>query len=639
MLLSCGCSSANFVALRSSPLNPLAQQLGLGTRKGPQPSERTEQFLRRYDLAFDAKADPRALLTSVQQVLNHEPSHEGLYAAAELSYIGGLKLQADKHVDDARRLYGAAVAHAYLYLLDPRFDHGRNAFDPQFRQGCDVYNASLEAVLRILRSQGGLHPGATHRFESCGQTWDVSVAVRDVLWHDADVGRIEFVSDYANTGLQNTHHTYGLGVPLIVVRNNQQHQDPAEKYYAPGLAFPMTAFVRLMPEDTSADQSHHRAVIELHDPLTATEVTVDELRVPLETDLSVPLAYCLDDPAFQKLDQPTLGLLRPNSTAALTGLYMIEPYQPNKIPVLMIHGLWSSPVTWMEMFNDLQASRELRENYQFWFYVYPTGQPFWQSAAQLRQTLATLRTTLDPEHRSVALDQMVLVGHSMGGLVARLQTLDSGDDFWRLVSTAPLPKLKADPGERGVLAETYFFGPNPAIRRVITIATPFRGSAISNGTTQWIGRKLISISDVVTQRDQQLRRDNPGLIGTPSLIDVSTSIDSLSPQSAILPVMLSVPQGPWVKYHNVVGKLTQKDWVGRLSGETDGDGVVPLASAHLPGAASELVVPAAHQDVQRHPLTILEVRRILLEQAAELRQNPYGPPRVLEAARPETMLR
>ena len=387
-ILCCGCSSSSYVALRGSPLNPLTPTLGLGTWKGAKPSGGTEQFLRRYDLAFDPKADPRGLLLSVQNVLNREPTHDGLYAAAELAYIGGLKLQADKNLDDARRLYGAAVAHAYLCLLDPRFAEGRNAFDPQFRQGCDIYNASLEAVLRILRDQGGLHPGATYTIESCGQTWDINVAVRESLWHDADVGRIEFVSDYAITGLQNTYHTYGLGVPLIVVRNNHQRLDPADKYYAPGLAFPMTAFVRLLPDTSPAAGGHHQAVIELHDPLTATEVGVDELRVPLETDLSTPLAYCLDDPAFQKLDQPTLGLLRPNSTATLTGLYMLEPYQPNKIPVLMIHGLWSSPVTWMEMFNELQASRELRENYQFWFYVYPTGQPFWQSAAQLRQDLA-----------------------------------------------------------------------------------------------------------------------------------------------------------------------------------------------------------------------------------------------------------
>jgi len=641
-----GCAASSFVTQRGAPLNPLGLQLSLDSSQGPKPSPRTEQFLRRYDLTFDPKADPRGLLTGVQQVLNREPAPEGLYAAAELAYLGGIKLQAQKQPDDAGKLYGAAVAHAYQFLLDPRFADNRNAFDPQFRQGCDVYNSSLEAVLRILRNQGGLRPGATHTIESCGQVWEISVAVRGGLWRDEDIGRIEFVSDYAITGLQNTHHTYGLGVPLIVVRNNHERHDGAEQYYAPGLAFPMTAFVRLVPDENppaapagaggtgpAVGGNRHRAVIELYDPLSATEVAVDDRRVPLETDLSTPLAYCLDDPAFQRLDQPTLGLLRPNSQQALTGLYMLEPYQPNKIPVLMIHGIWSSPVTWMEMFNDLHASRELRDNYQFWFYVYPTGQPFWDSAAQLRQTLATLRATLDPEHRSVALDQMVLVGHSMGGLIAWLQTLDSGNDFWRLVSTAPPAMLRTDPAVRDSLAATYFFQPNPSIRRVITIATPFRGSEISNGTTQWIGRKLISFSEQVVQGQQQLRHDNPALFGKQSLIDVSTSIDSLSPQSSILPVMLSVPEGPWVTYHNIVGRLPQQDWLGRVSGEGVGDGIVPLTSSHLAIAASELVVPAAHQDVQRHPLTILEVRRILLQQAAELRQNPFGPPRVLTAER------
>ena len=174
---------------------------------------------------------------------------------------------------------------------------------------------------------------------------------------------------------------------------------------------------------------------------------------------------------------------------------------------------------------------------------------------------------------------------------------------------------------------------------MITIATPFRGSSVSNNTTQWLGRKLISLSDAVTQGQQRLRRDNPGLFDQASLIDVSTSIDSLSPRSPILPVMLTVPQGPWVTYHNVVGKLPQKDWLGRISGEGDGDGVVPLESAHLAGAESELLVLAAHQDVQRHPLTILEVHRILLEQAAELRQNPLGPPRVWNAERADAVRR
>jgi hypothetical protein len=155
---------------------------------------------------------------------------------------------------------------------------------------------------------------------------------------------------------------------------------------------------------------------------------------------------------------------------------------------------------------------------------------------------------------------------------------------------------------------------------------------VSNETTQWIGRKLISFSKGVIVGTQELRVANPGLLADPSLLDVTTSIDSLSPRSPILPVMLRTPRGPWVTYHNIVGRLPQRDWLGRVAG--DGDGVVPFASAHLDDVASELVVPAAHMDVHRHPLAVLEVRRILLEQAAELRQNPYGPPRTAAVAPP-----
>ena len=123
---------------------------------------------------------------------------------------------------------------------------------------------------------------------------------------------------------------------------------------------------------------------------------------------------------------------------------MVEPFDPNRIPVVMVHGLWSSPTTWMEMFNDLRAFPEIRSRYQFWFFLYPTGQPFWTSAAQLRDTLAEVRQTLDPQLQNPNLDQMVLVGHSMGGLVSQLQTLESGDDFWRIVSDKPFEELQAD---------------------------------------------------------------------------------------------------------------------------------------------------------------------------------------------------
>ena len=127
---------------------------------------------------------------------------------------------------------------------------------------------------------------------------------------------------------------------------------------------------------------------------------------------------------------------------------MLEPYQPGKIPVVLVHGLLSSPLTWTPLFNDLRADPELRERFQFWFYFYPTGNPYLATAADLRRDLDRAAGRPRPaEHRTRPSTSMVLVGHSMGGLVSKLLTVDSGDDFWKLVSDRPFDDLKLQPGD------------------------------------------------------------------------------------------------------------------------------------------------------------------------------------------------
>ena len=166
--------------------------------------------MRSYDLAYDPKAPPRTLLVAVQRILDREPTADGMYAAAELAYIGGKNLQAQKDSSGVLKLYGAAVTHAYLYLLDPRYAEGRDPFDPQFRQGCDVYNGALEAALRAC-DQGALRPGVKQTIESSGQRWEINIVVRGGLWRDEDFGRVEFVSDYETKGLHNAISHVRLG--------------------------------------------------------------------------------------------------------------------------------------------------------------------------------------------------------------------------------------------------------------------------------------------------------------------------------------------------------------------------------------------------------------------------------------------
>jgi pimeloyl-ACP methyl ester carboxylesterase len=653
VIVIAGCSTTKWVSVRSTPRNPLSDALGLVTRTGPKPTERTLQLLRRYDLEDD-QGDKPALLAELTEINRREPNRENLYALAELAYVGAKRAEVAMQQDQALELYGSAVLFSYQYLFDENYPTASNEFDPQFRRACDLYNGALESTLRIAQAQGALRPGTTRTVQTANHACEIEIVLKSKGWHAEDFDRVEFVSDYEVHGLRNHYHNFGLGVPLIAVRKHHEDMDPREQFYPPDLSFAVTAFMRL---ETEAERQQHaagdvipasatdaaapsrtgdlktpgggatlHAVLELRDPLEATHIDPAVGDAPLETDLSTPLAFFLSQPAFDDNRVSTYGLLHPEEADKLTGLYMLEPFDPEKIPVVMVHGLWSSPVTWMEMFNDLRSDPAIRNHYQFWFYLYPSGQPFWFSAARMREDLAHMRAALDPQRQAPALDQTVLVGHSMGGLVSKLQTVDSGNEFWRTLSDKPFSELQADPEIRDDLAEAFFFDPNPSIRCVITIGTPHRGSDFSNNLTKWLGRKLIDVPSKIMQGRSQLVTRNPDYFLPAAPLNITNAIDSLSPKSPILPVLLAAPTAKWVKYYNIVGQAPRDGFTSTaamwLAGE--GDGVVSLASAQLEGVAAQEVVPADHQMVHRHPQSILAVRKILRQHLVDLKTFPYG---------------
>lgn len=649
-----GCASkSEWVKVRDTPKNPLAGTLDLVSPGGPKPTARTIQLLRRYDLSGDLKGDRAALLSRLEEIQRREPDREHEYAMAEIAYITATqaeKLQRQK----ALEFYGTALTHAYRYLFEfgnHAVDHDRmaingerpstarvglNPYDPQFRGASDLYNQSLEGMLRLVRQEGELRPGMSRIVKTSSHSCSFEVLMCDASWKSDEIERLEFVSDYKVQGLRNHYHTYGLGVPLIAVRCSRDPQDSADDYYPPNVCFPLTAFLRVDRPTRAAsragrdgspslttDPAAPRFVLELHNPLERDSIEVARRSVPLEADLSTPLAYFLNQPQFQDAELSTKGLLNPGEARSLQGLYMLEPFDPDKMPVVMVHGLWSSPITWMEMYNDLRSDPLVRQHYQFWFYLYPTGQPFWISATQMREDLALMRRKLDPNRQDPALDQMVLVGHSMGGLVSKLQTVESEEAFWHTMSDRPFGELQADPEEVQSLAGTFYFRPNPSVRRVVTLGTPHRGSPFANGVTRWAGGKLITLPKKMLDGRDRLIAQNRGFFRDGAPLDIKTSIDSLSPDSPVLPVLLTASPGPWVAYHNVVGQNPDPGWEKYLVG--DGDGVVSLSSARLDEMRqlqSQIIVPADHAGVHRHPQSVLEVRRVLFEQVAELQAFP-----------------
>src|SRR6185436_4054956 len=221
------------------------------------------------------------------------------------------------------------------------------------------------------------------------------------------------------------------------------------------------------------------------------------------------------------------------------------------------------------------------------------------------------RQKLDPGGQNANLDQMVLVGHSMGGLVSKLQTLESGDDFWNILSDKPFSELKATDEDREKLARVVYFHPNPAVKRVITIGTPHHGSDFANDYTRLIGRRFITLPQMLTDLTNKLVVGNPGFFKNTEMLTTTTSIDSLAPDDPIFPVMITAQKGPDVKYHNIVGRIDRSGFFKQWT--EDGDGIVSYKSAHLEEVMSERPVTADHLGVHRHPLATLEVRRILIE--------------------------
>ena len=593
------------------------------------PSQRTALLLRRYDLEEANLNSPDKVILWLHQLTQDRPSLEEVHALAELAEKQARWSSSTGDTQRATRMYATAIIHAYQFLFDNNLNIARNAYDPQFRSICDIYNRSLESLLRTIIAEKNFGNGFEATIGTVEHGIQLTVKV-DGRWTDQSFERFELVSDYKISGFESEHRTYGLGVPLIAVRKGTQHQDTAfEKYYPPELTIPLTAFLHLSKNNSasgatddavdSGQPTVHTAVLSLYDPLEKTYATTGNVTVPLESDLTTPLAYGLKDPLVNKGLLATASLLDAEFAPESYGMFMIEPYDPKKIPVVMVHGLWDGPTTWAHMINDLRANRDLHDNYQFWFYSYPTAQPFWVSANQFRRDLRAIRSEVDPERVNPVMDEMVLIGHSMGGLISTLQTIDSGDRFWNIVSDRPIVDLKGDPETLAALEEMFYFKSNPSVKNLITLATPFKGSDFANRATQWISQRLITLPTLITNDFEKLAIQNSDILKDPYFLTRSNSIDSLATTNPMFQVIAETEFPKHLGVHNIVGRLDKKSVFNRQPVEKSdvGDGVVALSSGVCVKANSQVFVAAEHSKLHQQPGSILEVRRLLLEQLAE----------------------
>ncbi|MBY0528209.1 MAG: hypothetical protein K2R98_32740 [Gemmataceae bacterium] len=584
-------------------------------------SPRTRQTLRRWDLEPLYRSNPSEAYARMQAAAVQSADPEIVFALAEVSYLFGKQIEQHSCLD-ACGYYYLCAGYSYHYLFDDR-PQPPSPYDPRFRLACDLYNTGLSKCIHAAQRAGRLDPRQVlHLPTTDSKGFTLSVQHHGFAWKPEEFGPLLLCSDYEVIGLANQYRSYGLGVPLIGTRV-ARNKTAGPAVYPREVSFPVTAFFRF--EGSLADLSQRRAGrLELHNPLTVQSVTVHGNPIPLETDLTTPLAYFLSRTDLEGIEYA--GFLRPDKVEHRSGIYMFEPYQPGKIPVVMVHGLLASPLTWSVMFNDLRADPVLRERYQFWFYLYPTGNPYLEAAADLREDLNQVRATCDPAGTDPALDHMVFVSHSMGGLVSKLLTVNSGDAFWHLVSNEPLNDLKAKPAVRTDLQRLFFFDRQPGVERVVFLGTPHRGSKLSPSVPGRLAAHLVELPKTLRNAAQDLMDENPQA----AMRGLSNSVDLLAPASPALEVLAARPRLPEVHYHSIIGQApcdsTLRE-IGFLLGQDErySDGVVPYASAHLDGVDSEIVVDADHNQIHRHPLAVLEVRRILLEHLRQVQTtNPVA---------------
>lgn len=351
-----------------------------------------------------------------------------------------------------------------------------------------------------------------------------------------------------------------------------------------GYLEPITAVMSFDGVKNSKGPRH--ASITGYDPTYLSKVKLGETEYPLAADFTAPIVEQTYD--INEITIALSGLLHPGVLDSR--LILLEPYDPERIPILLVHGLNSHPRMWKDVINDLRADPKLRGRYQFMLFYYPTGWPISYSAMRLREELTALEQLVGSPKK------MVLVGHSMGGLLSRMQVIEPGRKIWDEQFGKDADRLYEKLPANHLVKRNLTFSADPNIGREIYICTPHRGSGLADKSLTTYFIKLLKLPTTITSAFIDL----PG-----NLIDRGqlTSVAGLSPSNPLFKALDQIPIK--VPHHSIIGDR------GRGDSPDSSDGVVRYSSSHLDSAESELIVPAGH-GAFKDPQAIKEMRRILL---------------------------
>ncbi len=532
-------------------------------------------------------------------------------------------------------MHVARQAYAYLFFTERTAN--QRGFEDRQTQVRDYYNLAVQEAAVMLFDAYSSHQAGNDRSRLQLGRWTFVLAPPDEGAAQDTREPIELVAaaSMSFTGtLRSVHRRDGFGAELVAVMadpattglaaaaNADQpgtQAAPPERSWSEMPSPSMTVLLRFSGANLWEMLHDDEPELEIHDPYQIAQVQLHGEQVPLAANFTAGYALWLARSNFSRQSLRSLfggkgGIDRPH-------LFMMQPYDPDRRVLLMIHGLASSPEAWVNVANELMRDDEIRRDFQVWQFYYPTNMPIALSHDAIRHTLEDVMQHYDPSGKAVASHDMVVVGHSMGGVISRLMVSSSGD---HLVDTL-LATTQLSPAQRELLRTKgpplLTFQPEPEISRVVFIATPHRGTDVAGTRVgRWIGRlvrlPLTVLEDVASAaNDGHVDRDD-GKHGYQM-----NSIQNLDKDDPFVKAVADLPMSPRVRYHSIIARASAD---GPL--EKTNDGLVPYWSSHLPNAVSEKVIVSGHS-VQEATPAIVELRRILHEdmQAHPLRQPLHHP--------------
>ncbi|MBI1818471.1 MAG: alpha/beta fold hydrolase [Deltaproteobacteria bacterium] len=559
-----------------------------------EPGAPAQQFLYRLNLSERFAKDPVATIGVLHSGLGQADEADRLFALAELSFDC-----AERSGD--RSYYLASAAYAWAFLVPVNPESRPSCFDPRLRTAMDLYNRGITS---------GLATGKGDEVDLNART--VSLPFGTLYLDDDRSGftyggyRLDHftsLADFEVRGLRNRYRRRGIGAPLAA-QVSKSGQERVDRWIGPRAKVPVTALVRFDNPRLAMSTGELHGTIQLFDAETSATVQIGDVTIPLESETTSTLAYALEGAPLW--DFEIAGFRSGDfSLEAADNLLMLHPFHPGRIPVVFVHGTASSPARWAEMANELLGDPVLGKRYQLWFFLYNTGNPVAYSAMRLREALQRAVNDLDPEGKDPALHQMVIIGHSQGGLLTKMTAVSSGTRFWDNISTVPFEQADLDPEARDLIRRSLFVEPLPFVKEVIFIATPHRGSFLADNFLGNIARKLVSLPGNITKVGvSMVKLQAAGALKT--AFTMPTSIDNMKGSNPFLKTLVALPIAPGVDAHSIIAVQ------GDGPPEKGDDGVVKYTSAHIDGVASELIVRSSHS-TQAVPETIEEVRRLLYQ--------------------------